>query len=123
MPAIQPRAAQRQMRCAIHTRKSVEQGFEIEFNSLESQRSICSAYIMSQRHRGWTEQPKHYDDGGESGASLIRPALQELLADVERGMIDVVVIYKLDRLTTRVASCIKHRSHFAFSISVSPRLP
>ena len=87
------------MRCAIYTRKSVEQGLQIEFNSLESQRAICSAYITSQRHRQWTELPKHYDDGGHSGAKLTRPALQELLADIERGQIDVVIIYKLDRLT------------------------
>jgi len=87
------------LRCAIYTRKSVEQGLQIEFNTLESQRAICSAYVSSQRHRGWTELANHYDDGGESGASLIRPALQELLADIERGLVDVVVIYKLDRLT------------------------
>lgn len=86
-------------RCAIYTRKSVEQGLQIEFNTLESQRAICSAYITSQRHRAWVELPKHYDDGGESGSSLLRPALQEMLADIERGMVDVVVIYKLDRLT------------------------
>ena len=86
-------------RCAIYTRKSVEQGLQIEFNTLESQRAICGAYITSQRHRGWSELPKHYDDGGESGSTLTRPALQEMLADIERGMIDVVVIYKLDRLT------------------------
>jgi len=89
----------RTQRCAIYTRKSVEQGLQIEFNTLESQRAICSAYITSQRHRGWTELPNHYDDGGESGSNLIRPALQEMLADIERGLIDVVVIYKLDRLT------------------------
>ncbi len=86
-------------RCAVYTRKSVEQGLEIEFNTLESQRAICSAYITSQRHKGWAELSKRYDDGGESGSNLMRPALQELLADIERGMIDVVVIYKLDRLT------------------------
>ena len=95
-----PAAAERPpQRCAIYTRKSVEQGLQIEFNTLESQRTICSAYITSQRHRVWTELPKHYDDGGVSGSSLLRPALQEMLADIERGMIDVVVIYKLDRLT------------------------
>lgn len=99
MISIQRQVPMLQQRCAIYTRKSVEQGLEIEFNTLESQRSICSAYIMSQRHKGWTELPKHYDDGGESGSTLVRPALQEMLADVERGMIDVVVIYKLDRLT------------------------
>lgn len=88
-----------QVRCAIYTRKSVEYGLEIEFNSLESQRAICSSYIASQRHRGWHELPQHYDDGGKSGGDLARPALQELLADVEKGVVDVVVVYKLDRLT------------------------
>jgi site-specific DNA recombinase len=91
-----PRGSQR---CAVYTRKSVEQGLEIEFNTLESQRAICSAYITSQRHKGRAELSKRYDDGGESGSNLMRPALQEILADIERGMIDVVVIYKLDRLT------------------------
>jgi site-specific DNA recombinase len=91
--------SQGSQRCAIYTRKSVEQGLEIEFNTLESQRAICSAYITSQRHKAWAELSKRYDDGGESGSNLMRPALQELLADIERGMIDVVVIYKLDRLT------------------------
>lgn len=99
MIGTQRQVPQPQQRCAIYTRKSVEQGLEIEFNTLESQRSICSAYITSQRHKGWIELPKHYDDAGESGSSLVRPALQEMLADVERGMVDVVVIYKLDRLT------------------------
>ena len=86
-------------RCAIYTRKSTDQGLERDFNSLEGQRTICSAYITSQRHKGWIELAKHYDDGGYSGASLRRPQLQQLLGDVERGLIDVVVMYKLDRMT------------------------
>lgn len=86
-------------RCAIYTRKSTNQGLERDFNSLEGQRSICSAYISSQRHKGWIELAKHYDDGGHSGASLCRPMLQELMGDVERGIVDVVVVYKLDRMT------------------------
>jgi len=87
------------IRCAIYTRKSVEQGLEMEFNSLDAQRSICSSYIASQRPKGWAELAKHYDDGGRSGANLMRPALQDLLSDIESGLIDVVVIYKLDRIT------------------------
>ena len=94
-------------RCAIYTRKSIQQGLDIEFNTLESQRAICSAYITCQRHKGWHELPKHYDDGGESGSTLVRPALQEMLADVERGLIDVVVIYKLDRLTRTLLDFIR----------------
>ena len=89
----------RAQRCAIYTRRSVLEGPEREFNSLETQRTICSAYITSQRHKGWLELAKHYDDGGKSGATLDRPAMSELLADVEQGLIDVVVVYKLDRIT------------------------
>lgn len=90
-------ADDQEKRCAIYTRKSVEQGLDHQFSSLEAQRAICSAYISSQRPKGWTEIPKHYDDGGQSGGSLNRPALQDLLSDVESGLVDVVVIYKLDR--------------------------
>jgi DNA invertase Pin-like site-specific DNA recombinase len=93
------RTASAPKRCAIYTRKSTEQGLERDFNSLEGQRAICSAYITSQRHKGWAELGKSYDDGGYSGASLTRPLLQELLGDVERGLVDVVVVYKLDRMT------------------------
>jgi DNA invertase Pin-like site-specific DNA recombinase len=88
-----------QKRCAIYTRKSSEQGLDHQFSSLEAQRSICSSYIASQRPNGWAEVSKRYDDGGKSGGNLMRPALQELLADIESGVIDVVVIYKLDRIT------------------------
>lgn len=86
-------------RCAIYTRKSVQQGLEREFNSLEAQRAICSAYIASQRPKGWSELPKHYDDAAQSGRNLLRPALQNLFSDIESGVVDVVVIYKIDRLT------------------------
>jgi site-specific DNA recombinase len=86
-------------RCAIYTRKSVDEGLDREFSSLETQRSTCSAYILSQRHRGWLEISQRYDDGGYSGASLTRPAMERLLTDIEAGRIDVVVIYKIDRLT------------------------
>lgn len=99
MPRFKSPADRAALRCAIYTRKSVETGLDIEFNTLESQRAICSAYVTSQKHRNWEELPKQYDDGGHSGAQLTRPALQELLTDIERGMVDVVVIYKLDRLT------------------------
>lgn len=88
-----------QKRCAIYTRRSVDQGLDHQFTSLEAQRAICSAYVTSQQPKGWTEIPKHYDDAGQSGGSLNRPALQDLLSDVESGLIDVVVIYKLDRIS------------------------
>lgn len=86
-------------RCAIYTRKSVQQDVSHHFGSLDAQRAICSAYIASQQHKGWSELPRHYDDDGQSGSDLKRPALQELLSDVESGLIDVVVIYKLDRIS------------------------
>ena len=86
-------------RCAIYTRKSAEQPLHSQFSSLEAQRAICSSYVASQRPKGWEEIAKHYDDEGWSGGNLNRPAMQELLSDIECGMIDVVVIYKLDRIT------------------------
>lgn len=86
-------------RCAIYTRKSTEDGLEQEFNSLDAQREACAAYILSQRHEGWRELPAYYDDGGISGGTMERPALQRLLEDVKAGRIDVVVVYKVDRLT------------------------
>src|SRR3712207_1582917 len=87
------------LRCAIYTRKSSEEGLEQDFNSLDAQREACEAYIASQRHEGWATLPQMYDDGGFSGGSMDRPALQRLLADVAAGKIDVVVVYKVDRLT------------------------
>ena len=86
-------------RCAIYTRKSSEEGLEQEFNSLHAQREACEAYIQSQRHEGWQALSTTYDDGGWSGGSMERPALKSLLADIKVGLIDVVVVYKIDRLT------------------------
>lgn len=93
----------KRLRCAIYTRKSTEEGLEQAFNSLDAQREACADYIASQRHEGWLEDPTRYDDGGFSGGSMDRPALARLLAAVERGAIDVVVVYKVDRLTRALA--------------------
>lgn len=87
------------IRCAIYTRKSSEEGLELEFNSLQAQREACEAYIKSQKHENWQLLPDHYDDGGYSGGTLNRPALQQLLADIKAGLIDIIVVYKIDRLT------------------------
>ncbi len=89
----------KQLRCAVYTRKSTDHNLELEFNSLDAQREACEAYIKSQAHEGWRLIPTKYDDGGHSGASLERPALRELLEDVLAGKIDVIVVYKIDRLT------------------------
>ncbi len=86
-------------RCAIYTRKSSDEGLEQGFNSLDAQREACAAYILSQASEGWEALPAHYDDGGISGGTLERPALQQLLADVAAGSIDIIVVYKVDRLT------------------------
>jgi site-specific DNA recombinase len=94
-------------RCAIYTRKSSEEGLEQDFNSLHAQRESCDAYIKSQRHEGWTPLPALYDDGGYSGGSTERPALKRLLADIQSGLIDVVVVYKVDRLTRSLADFAK----------------
>jgi site-specific DNA recombinase len=87
------------IRCAIYTRKSCEEGLDLDFNSLDAQRESGEAYIASQQHEGWTCLPEHYDDGGFSGGSMERPALGRLLADIEAGKIDCVVVYKVDRLS------------------------
>jgi DNA invertase Pin-like site-specific DNA recombinase len=87
------------VRCAIYTRKSSEEGLEQAFNSLDAQREACAAYVLSQASEGWSALPDIYDDGGLSGGSLERPALQRLLADVAAGRIDIIVVYKVDRLT------------------------
>jgi DNA invertase Pin-like site-specific DNA recombinase len=89
----------RRLRCAIYTRKSSEEGLEQEFNSLHAQREACEAYIASQKSEGWALVRDQYDDGGISGGTLERPALQQLLADIEDGLVDVVVVYKIDRLS------------------------
>lgn len=87
------------LRCAVYTRKSSEEGLEQEFNSLAAQREACEAYIASQRAEGWILVPDRYDDGGISGATLERPAIKRLLSDIEAGRVDVVVVYKIDRLS------------------------
>jgi site-specific DNA recombinase len=94
-------------RCAIYTRKSTEHNLDLEFNSLDAQREACAAYIKSQAHEGWRLIRDRYDDGAFSGASLERPALQNLLADVWTGKIDVIVVYKVDRLTRSLADFAK----------------
>src|SRR5262245_49816570 len=90
-------------RCAIYTRKSTEHNLELAFNSLDAQREACEAYIKSQAHEGWRLITGRYDDGAFSGASLERPALQQLLVDVRSGRIDIVLVYKVDRLTRSLA--------------------
>ena len=97
------------IRCAIYTRKSSEEGLEQEFNSLQAQREACEAFIKSQRHEGWMCQRAAYDDGGFSGATMDRPALQQLLADITAGRIDTVVAYKIDRLTRSLADFCQDR--------------
>jgi site-specific DNA recombinase len=94
-------------RCAIYTRKSTEYNLELAFNSLDAQREACEAYIKSQAHEGWRRIPARYDDGAFSGASLERPALQQLLADVRADKIDIVLVYKVDRLTRSLADFAK----------------
>src|SRR6266568_2334909 len=98
-----PRADPSRKRCAIYTRKSSEEGLEQEFNSLQAQSEACEAYIRSQRHEGWALARTRYDDGGFSGGNIERPALQRLLADIAAGRVDVVVVYKVDRLTRSLA--------------------
>jgi DNA invertase Pin-like site-specific DNA recombinase len=90
-------------RCAIYTRKSTEEGLEQSFNSLDAQREACAAYVLSQAHEGWEQVNEHYDDGGWSGGNVARPGLQQLLADVAAGKVDVIVVYKVDRLTRSLA--------------------
>ena len=94
-------------RCAIYTRKSSEEGLEQAFNSLDAQRDACEAFIRSQKGAGWIALPAMYDDGGLSGGTLERPALQRLLADIEAGRVDTVVVYKVDRLTRSLADFAK----------------
>jgi site-specific DNA recombinase len=94
-----PKKTARKLRCAVYTRKSSEEGLEQEFNSLHAQREACEAYISSQRSEGWVLVRDEYDDGGISGGTLERPGLQRLLADIEDGLVDVVVVYKIDRLS------------------------
>ena len=96
---VKPDKLIRKLRCAVYTRKSSEEGLEQEFNSLHAQREACEAYIASQRSEGWVLVRDQYDDGGVSGGTLERPGLKRLLADIEDGLVDVVVVYKIDRLS------------------------
>lgn len=89
----------KKIRCAIYTRKSTEEGLEQEFNSLQAQREACESYIKSQKHENWQLLPNEYDDGGYSGGNMERPALKRLLQDVQNGLVDIIVVYKIDRLT------------------------
>ncbi|MEP6829363.1 MAG: recombinase family protein, partial [Rhizomicrobium sp.] len=91
--------ARKIIRCAVYTRKSSEHNLDLEFNSLHAQREAGEAYIKSQMHEGWVLVPDHYDDGGISGGSLARPDLQRLLTDIQARKVDIVVVYKVDRLT------------------------
>jgi len=97
----------RRLRCAIYTRKSTEEGLDQSFNSLDAQREACAAYVLSQQHEGWKLLPEFYDDGGFSGGSMERPALRRLLAAVRAGRVDVIVVYKIDRLTRSLADFAK----------------
>lgn len=94
-------------RCAIYTRKSTEEGLDQDFNSLDAQREACAAYVLSQRHEGWAAVPEIYDDGGYSGGNMERPALKALLTDVAAGNVDIIVVYKVDRLTRSLADFAK----------------
>src|SRR5450631_3977335 len=95
------------VRCAIYTRKSTEHGLELEFNSLDAQRDACEAYIRSQASQKWRALGQRYDDPAYSGGNLERPALKKLLTDIEAGRVDVVVVYKIDRLTRSLADFAK----------------
>src|SRR5271154_5379390 len=99
--------ARAKVRCAVYTRKSSEERLEQEFNSLDAQREACAAYVTSQKHEGWTALATLYDDGAYSGGSMDRPALQRLLDDIRAGKVDVVVVYKVDRLTRSLADFAK----------------
>ncbi len=100
-----PRAGR--VRCAIYTRKSSEEGLDQEFNSLDAQREACESYVRSQKHEGWRALPQLYDDPGYSGGNMERPALKRLLADIAAKRVDVVVVYKVDRLTRSLADFAK----------------
>jgi DNA invertase Pin-like site-specific DNA recombinase len=118
----------RVFRCAIYTRKSTEHNLDLAFNSLDAQREACEAYVKSQAHEGWRLIADHYDDGAFSGASLDRPALQTVLADVRSGKINIVVVYKVDRLTRSLADFAKlvelfDQHGFRSSRSRSPSTP
>jgi DNA invertase Pin-like site-specific DNA recombinase len=95
------------LRCAVYTRKSTEDGLEQEFNSLDAQYEACAAYALSQRHEGWEVLPDRYDDGGFSGGNMQRPGMSRLMADVAAGKVDIILLYKIDRLTRSLADFAK----------------
>ena len=105
--SAKPVAPRTSSRCAIYTRKSTEEGLDQEFNSLDAQREACAAYVLSQRHEGWTLLPEVYDDGGFSGGNMDRPGMRRLLAEVQARRVDVIVVYKVDRLTRSLADFAK----------------
>ena len=107
MARADPARAGLTVRCAIYTRKSSDEGLEQEFNSLDAQREACEAYIVSQRHAGWIALSDMYDDGGLSGGTMERPALKRLLEDIKAGKVQIVVVYKVDRLTRSLADFAK----------------
>jgi DNA invertase Pin-like site-specific DNA recombinase len=107
-------------RCAIYTRKSSEEGLEQEFNSLDAQREACEAFIQSQRHEGWVVLPQTYDDGGFSGGTMERPALRRLLSNIEQREVDIVVVYKVDRLTRALARSLRCSTLKASHLCRSP---
>src|SRR2546421_4458894 len=107
MPRADPARAAFTVRCAIYTRKSSDEGLDQEFNSLDAQREACEAYIVSQRHAGWIALDDMYDDGGLSGGTLERPALKRLLEDTKASKVQIIVVYKVDRLTRSLADFAK----------------
>jgi site-specific DNA recombinase len=116
---ISPVSSPAQVRCAIYTRKSTEEGLDQDFNTLDAQRESAEAYILSQTQQGWSALPERYDDGGFTGAHMDRPALKQLLADVEREKLDCIVVYKIDRLTRSMRDFFKileilERHHVTF---------
>ena len=117
------KTGRQRVRCAIYTRKSTEEGLEQDFNSLDAQGEACEAFIASQKHEGWVMLPTQYDDGGYSGGTLERPALQRLLADIRGSKVDLVAVYKIDRLTRSLLDFAKivevFDSHGASFVSVT----
>ena len=117
------RVPAKRMRCAVYTRKSSEEGLEQAFNSLDAQRKACAAFILSQKHEGWAVLPTLYDDGGFSGGTMERPALQRLLADISAGKVDVVVVYKIATLPRLSRPSTLEKSPSSPSPSNSTRRP
>src|SRR5260370_326577 len=106
-PEKLPRRTAKRVRCAIYTRKSSDEGLEQAFNSLDAQREACAAFILSQKHEGWTVLPTQYEDGGYSGGTMERPALKRLLSDIEAVQIDVILVYNVDRFTRSLSDFAK----------------